>query len=364
MNPLNTIREWIEVSYTQPFIFKFPIIVFLINLWIALIMTICTLLIFNKNKKIKRNSLSLNKKISLFYLEILTAEIAFKKKDIQIKFDEKFHKSIKNDFELLIIELGEIIQNNPLLKFHINFVELLKFLLAINPKALRVFSKQKVNKIKIQKAFSILYKNFNYDDSKINLLQLKPYTNKNQLFKALNFSPNKSLTEWDFLVIKDYYSNFDSKDLPCFASWVESTYIHTQKICFLKLIAAFNQYDSLNIFDDLLNSSNENIRKITYHIIGKLKYKDIENKLFLKYSHETEVCKKEIMKTILNISSNRVNDFLKKSYNESDTENEKKTILETLYLYSEDGKIFLKEKILNLDFIRKVRLKALAIKHR
>ena len=47
---INTIREWIEVSSTHPFIIQLSLVVLLINVLIASIIFANTFIVFNKNK--------------------------------------------------------------------------------------------------------------------------------------------------------------------------------------------------------------------------------------------------------------------------------------------------------------------------
>lgn len=352
---INTIREWIEVSSTHPFIIQLSLVVLLINVLIASIIFANTFIVFNKNKLQKRRIASLKNELPLFYFEILSAESHYKVKDIQFKFDEQFHKTTKDDYELLILELADLVQINPSLKSSHNYEVLMGFLFDTNSKTPQNLPLFKANKMKLQNALLVLNNDSNKGDFKFNdkFKSIQLIFNKEDLFNAFGFDLNKNLSDWDYLLIKHYYSNYDSNELPNFASWIESTDIHSQIICFIKLIGSFKQLNSAYILEEQLNSSNDEIRKATYNTIGKLKYKNIEDKLFSNYANETEECKKEILKSIYFISSDKAIDFLKNSYHASNSDHEKKMILEVIYLYNDEGKEFFKSESSQVGYQKK-----------
>lgn len=353
MNLLNTIREWIDVSSTHPIILKFTLLVLILNVVIALIILINTMIVFSKNKFQKRRILSLRNELPLFYYNVLKSDTSYSIEDIQFEFRDQFNNSLEKDFEWLIIELAELIKSYPSLKFSDNYETLLNYIIQSNSKLIEIYSHTKVNNKKFKKSIDVLISDLENGENKFDFKQLKPKYTKEDLFKAFNFDLNKELSEWDFLLIKNFYSNYDNKDLPYFASWVESTYQHSQKICFLKLIGAFKQLSSAYILEEQLNSSNEDLRRTTYETIGKLKYKNIEDKLFLNFPNETEECRKEILKSIFFISSGKATNFLKKAYHSSISEHEKKLILEILYKYNEEGKSFFEHEYSKVGFQKK-----------
>lgn len=353
MNLLNTIREWIDVSSTHPIILKFTLLVLILNVVIALIILINTMIVFSKNKFQKRRILSLRNELPLFYYNVLKSDTSYSIEDIQFEFRDQFNNSLEKDFEWLIIELAELIKSYPSLKFSDNYETLLNYIIQSNSKLIEIYSHTKVNNKKFKKSIDVLISDLENGENKFDFKQLKPKYTKEDLFKAFNFDLNKELSEWDFLLIKNFYSNYDNKDLPYFASWVESTYQHSQKICFLKLIGAFKQLSSAYILEEQLNSSNEDLRRTTYETIGKLKYKNIEDKLFLNFPNETEQCRKEILKSIFFISSGKATNFLKKAYHSSICEHEKKLILEILYKYNEEGKSFFEQEYSKVGFQKK-----------
>lgn len=353
MNLLNTIREWIDVSSTHPIILKFTLLVLILNVVIALIILINTMIVFSKNKFQKRRILSLRNELPLFYYNVLKSDTSYSIEDIQFEFRDQFNNSLEKDFEWLIIELAELIKSYPSLKFSDNYETLLNYIIQSNSKLIEVYSHTKVNNKKFKKSIDVLISDLENGENKFDFKQLKPKYTKEDLFKAFNFDLNKELSEWDFLLIKNFYSNYDNKDLPYFASWVESTYQHSQKICFLKLIGAFKQLSSAYILEEQLNSSNEDLRRTTYETIGKLKYKNIEDKLFLNFPNETEECRKEILKSIFFISSGKATFFLKKAYHSAISEHEKKLILEILYKYNEEGKSFFEHEYSKVGFQKK-----------
>src|SRR5690625_5288365 len=326
MDLFNTIREWVDVSSTHPIILKFTLLVLVLNVVIALIILINTMIVFSKNKFHKRRILFLRNELPLFYYNVLKSDDSYSVEDIQFEFRNHFNNSLEIYFEWLIIELAELINN---------------------------YLHTKVNNKKFKKSIDVLISDLENGKNKFDFKQLKPKYTKEDLLKAFNFDLNKELSEWDFLLIKNFYSNYDNSDLPYFASWIESTYQHSQKICFLKLIGAFKQLSSAYILEEQLNSSNEDLRKTTYETIGKLEYKNIEDKLFLNFPNETEACRKEILKSIFFISSGKATNFLKKAYHSSISEHEKKLILEILYKYNEEGKSFFEHEYSKVGFQKK-----------
>ena len=71
------------------------------------------LLLFSIKINYKKKNCIFKNELPLFYFEILSAESHYKVKDIQFKFDEQFHKTTKDDYELLILELADLVQINP-----------------------------------------------------------------------------------------------------------------------------------------------------------------------------------------------------------------------------------------------------------
>src|SRR5690606_12928523 len=116
------------------------------------------------------------------------------------------------DFEWLIIELAELIKNYPSLKLSENYETLLNYIIQSNAKLIEIYSHTKVNNKKFKKSIDVLISDLENGENKFDFKQLKPKYTKEDLFKAFNFDLNKELNEWDFLLIKNFYSNYDNKD--------------------------------------------------------------------------------------------------------------------------------------------------------
>src|SRR5690625_7528301 len=71
MDLFNTIREWVDVSSTHPIILKFTLLVLVLNVVIALIILINTMIVFSKNKFHKRRIIFLRNELPIFYFNVL-----------------------------------------------------------------------------------------------------------------------------------------------------------------------------------------------------------------------------------------------------------------------------------------------------
>src|SRR5690625_2499309 len=107
MDLLNTIREWIDVSSTHPIILKFTLLVLILNVVIALIILINTMIVFSKNKFHKRRILSLRNELPLFYYNVLKSDTSYSIEDIQFEFRDDFNNSLEKDFEYIELEFRD-----------------------------------------------------------------------------------------------------------------------------------------------------------------------------------------------------------------------------------------------------------------
>ncbi|MFV0305686.1 MAG: HEAT repeat domain-containing protein [Moheibacter sp.] len=167
---------------------------------------------------------------------------------------------------------------------------------------------------------------------------------KNELIQTLFHQKNIQFNEWNQTRIKHYFSNYKSKNLPNFGDWIENSDEPNQIICFIKLIAHFQQKSSINSVMKYLSYPNYKIRKEVIKTVGALRSTSFEGELFWIYKSERLECKLEILKAIAFISSGDALFFLKEIYYEAESIEERKMILEVLDLYNEEGKAFFEQE--------------------
>lgn len=345
--------EWVEALSAHPKLSQISIIVFVINLLIAVCLCAYTFILFERNLKNKKRLQLYKKEFQPFYSTILNSETYQSKQRIQSKFEKQFGKIKKAEIHISIVELASLIENDLSLKFKPNYKNLLEYLLSRNLNLNKSFSLNKAKGLSVYEALILLNKDLSVNEIYTNkrlshvgteISNKGLITTKEELFKVLNYKQNTQLNDWDFLIIKRFFSKYSLNALPDFGDWIKTTSDDSQAICFTRLIAEFRQSNSAIEIKNLLSSANEDVRKEAYKALGKLRFESIENELFKLYDLESAVCKYEILKAVACISSGKALDFLKEVYDRTIDTDEKSAILEVMYLYNDDGKALFEKK--------------------
>ena len=107
------------------------------------------------------------------------------------------------------------------------------------------------------------------------------------------------------------------------------------KIFFINEIRLYNETDSAPILAKQLNARSVEIRGEAIKTLGKLKYKEVEPKL---YHVQPEEVKRQIISAVADLKTDKALGFLYNAYDEADNWGTKRIILKSLYEYSAMGR--------------------------
>ncbi len=133
--------------------------------------------------------------------------------------------------------------------------------------------------------------------------------NKEHPFRFLDHMRGRILP-WHQLILFEIITKAQHVKIPSFSRWLNSANDSIIIFC-LKLISHYQQLDAIGDLIRLLKHTNEEIRRMSVRVIGKLEAEFIEEELLAIYHQETLKVKVEILTSIGKISSGNYYDFLK-----------------------------------------------------
>lgn len=163
---------------------------------------------------------------------------------------------------------------------------------------------------------------------------------KRKIYERLGIDGLETLTDWDEILLKDYFSRVPVENLPYFESWLRSAVSISEKICIIRLIAFFNQQTATDNLLERLQTKNPELKKEIISALGHLKSKKAE-KLFFKIYTDSDSCiQSEILNAILRINSGRALSFLQTAFSKAEGKSEKIQILNAIRNYNKEGILF------------------------
>lgn len=164
--------------------------------------------------------------------------------------------------------------------------------------------------------------------------------NKEHPFKFLDHMRGRILP-WHQLILFEIITKAQHVKIPSFSKWLN--YDNDSIIIFcLKLISHYQQLDAIGELIRLLKHPNEEIRRMSVWVIGKLEAEFVEEELLHIYHQETLKVKVEILTTIGRISSGNYFDFLKGCL-DSDLFEVRMAAMKAILGHGKKGKIMLEE---------------------
>lgn len=163
---------------------------------------------------------------------------------------------------------------------------------------------------------------------------------KRKIYERLGIDGLEIMTDWDEVLLKDYFSRVPPENLPYFEGWLRSAVSVSEEIRLVRLIAFFNRRRSIDYLLERLPTKNRELKKELIYALGLLKSKKAEKIFFKIYVESDPGIRLEILKAILRINSGKALSFLLNVFSKSEDKSEKIQILNSIRNYSEEGRMF------------------------
>lgn len=157
------------------------------------------------------------------------------------------------------------------------------------------------------------------------------------------FEQDNNLNSWDQISLMQQFVIHHKDNLPNFSKWIKYTDDYEQVKFFIKLVSYFKQSTSVVAVKEYLEHENHSVRREAIIALGKMRVKDIENRLIKMYFTQPMICQKAIVEAILYINSGKSIGFLKSAYQMANSSDLKKLIAEVIYLYGKTGRSYFEE---------------------
>lgn len=152
------------------------------------------------------------------------------------------------------------------------------------------------------------------------------------------FDVDNNMNDWDQISLMQQFELHHKNNLPGFSKWIKYSNNPAQVKFFIKLASYFNQTTTIGTLTELLDSTNHCIRMEAILALGKMRVKEIEERLVKMYYTQPIACQDAIIESISYINSGNAIDFLREAYDAANNSDSKKLIAEVIYLYGTQGK--------------------------
>jgi hypothetical protein len=297
--------------------------------------------------------LSLRPKMIEYFQGILKSDERLSEEEILESFVSEFGKLDDRAYISLIPSLEEVIHEEEFLLETANFSNVVKGLklethlekkLDFSNTRTRLRTLQTLSRLKLTISDS---KILPHTYSKNRFLRNESRTSylgvsKNDPYKFFENS-TQNLNQWDQIGLMKQFLLHHQESLPNFSKWIKYSKEPSQIIFFVRMVAHFDQKNSIPTLIDLLENYNHEIRAEVFIALGKMKVTDIEISLIDLYFSQPIVCQNAIIEAISYIQSGNSLDFLKQAYEAVNNYDAKKLIAEVIYLYGSKGQDYFKE---------------------
>ena len=157
------------------------------------------------------------------------------------------------------------------------------------------------------------------------------------------FDQDNDLNQWDQISLLQQFVLHHQDNLPNFSKWIKYSKDEEQIKFFIKLVAHFKQSTSVNSLTDYLNHASHSVRREAILAVGKMRVREMENKLIKMYFTQPAPCQNAIIEAISYINSGKSIGFLKNAYEMASSHDLKKLIAELIYLYGKPGRAYFDE---------------------
>lgn len=157
------------------------------------------------------------------------------------------------------------------------------------------------------------------------------------------FDQDNDLNQWDQISLLQQFLLHHQDNLPNFSKWIKYSEDEEQIKFFIKLVAYFKQSTSVNALTEYLDHADHSVRKEAILAIGKMRVREMENRLIKMYFTQPAPCQNAIVEAILYINSGKSIGFLKNAYEMANSHDSRKLIAEVIYLYGKTGRAYFDE---------------------
>lgn len=337
---------------------SFPVIIqiaiFFIMFSCAATLTLMISVFFVRRGKQLREHIvrDLRPRIFTFLRNVLLSADEYSEEEIRNSFVEEFGKITKKTYISLVPTLEDVVKQEKHHMESVNYDNLIKGLkIDEHLEKMLDFSNTRVR----LRAFQSLSRlDLTISDSKI-----LPHTyarnrslrkesrasyvgvSNNDPFKF--FELENDLNEWDQISLLQQFMIHHQDNLPNFSKWIKYSKDMGQVKFFVKMVAFFNQTNSIDTVVELLDAEDHQVRREAILAVGKMKVKEIENRLIKMYFTQPLICQNAIIEAVSYINSGKALGFLKSAFEMSSNSDSKKLIAEVIYLYGKAGRMYFEE---------------------
>lgn len=342
---------WISLS-SFPFIIQIAIFFIMFSCAATLTLMISVFLV-RRGKQIREQIVQdLRPRMFTFLRNILLSPEEYSQEEINELFVESFGKITKKTYISLVPTLEDVVKQEKQHMESVNYDHVIRGLKIDEYLEKRLdFSNTRVR----LRAFQSLSRlDLTISDSKIlphtysrnTSLRKESRTSyvgvsNNDPFKF--FELENDLNDWDQISLLQQFMIHHRDNLPNFSKWIRYSHDMGQVKFFIKMVAYFEQTTSIDTVIGLLDTEDHQVRKEAILAVGKMKVKEIENRLIKMYFTQPLVCQNAIIEAVSYINSGKALGFLKSAYELSSNSDAKRLIAEVIYLYGRAGRLYFDE---------------------
>ncbi len=348
---------WINLS-TYPFIIQVSIIFIFINTAFAIFVLGSTILLRRNIKKRETIVKDLRGDLVKFFKSILDKDEPIELADINDAFVERFGSLSKKKYISITAALESIVKEDRNYVQTVNYYRLVAALQIINYFEKRLDFSSTRDKLRVFQTMSNL--ELTVSDSKIlpftyskdNILKNESRisyigVSKNEPFKFFEQAAGNQLNQWSQISLLKQFEIHHKDNLPDFGRWIKYTDEVSQKQFCIRMVAHFNQRESIDILIEALQSSESLVRKEAIIALGKMRVKEAEPIFIDMYYYEPNEIQNSIIESILWIRSGEASEFLKEIFDKSSNLDTKRMIAEVMYYYNDDTRKYFEQRRLS-----------------
>ncbi|AXG74400.1 HEAT repeat domain-containing protein [Flavobacterium arcticum] len=294
----------------------------------------------------------LRPRIFSFLRNILISKDSYSNEDVLNMFVENFGAITKKTYISLIPTLEDVVkQEKHQLESHnydsvirgLNIDEYLEKRLDFSNTRVRLRAFQSLSRLDLTISDSKILPHTYSKNSSLRKESRSSYVgvSNNDPFKF--FDQDNDLNQWDQISLLQQFVLHHQDNLPNFSKWIKYSKDEEQIKFFIKLVAHFKQSTSVNSLTEYLDHEDHSVRKEAILAIGKMRVKEMENRLIKMYFTQPMSCQNAIVEAVLYINSGKSIGFLKNAYQMASSHEMKKLIAEIIYLYGKPGKAYFEE---------------------
>jgi hypothetical protein len=343
---------WITIA-SFPFVIQVAVFFIIINFSVSALFYLRMLQMRRINDRQESIINSLRPKMIEFFEGVLKSERPLTDAEISESFKAEFGKLDERAYISLIPSLEEVVVKESFLLDSINFkntilgLEIEKYLekkLDFSNTRTRLRALQTLSRLKLTISDSKILPHTYSKNRFLNKESRTSYlgVSKNDPFKFFENS-TQNLNQWDQIGLMQQFLLHHKDNLPNFSKWIKYSKETSQVIFFVRMVAYFDQKNSIPTLVELLETYDHEIRSEVILALGRMKVIEVEQTFIDMYFSQPLNCQNAIVEAVSYIHSGNALDFLKQAYESVNNYDTKKLIAEVIYLYGKSGKDYFKE---------------------